>query len=306
MIRHLNEIVELTRKNPQRRIAVAAAAQASSLVAMRRIVDEKIGIVTLVGDEQEIHALADASGISLCGVKVVHVPDPYDATLACCRMASEGEVDVVAKGMLDSAIFLKAVMSRQGGLRMQGQVSHVSVFEVPTYEKLLMISDAAVNIRPTLQQKVTAINHCVGLAKILGNTHPLVACICGIEKVNPELMPETAEAAMLTQMNRRGQISGCTVDGPLALDNAVNLQSAQLKNCEGPVAGRADILLAHDLNAANALYKSLVYFAQSRVAALVLGFSAPVVLTSRADNAETKYLSMSLGLLCADHQNSVC
>jgi phosphate butyryltransferase len=298
MIRSLDEITSIAKKKPLRRIAIAAASELNTLKAARRAQDENLAAVTLVGSEREIVRIAGENSIEICDFSVVDEADPYEATLICCRMARDRQADVIGKGMLDSAIFLKAIMNRHSGLRGNGFLAHVGVFEVPSHDKIIMVSDAAVNIRPNLDQKISIIRHCIDLARRLGNDHPLVACICGIEKISPELMPETSEAAILAQMNRRGQISGCTVDGPLALDNAINGYSAKIKNCKGPVAGDADIILTHDLNMANVLYKSLIYFARARAAAAILGGDIPIAMTSRADDQETKFLSMALSIAC--------
>ncbi|MBF0442692.1 MAG: phosphate butyryltransferase, partial [Oligoflexales bacterium] len=183
------------------------------------------------------------------------------------------------------------------GLNKGGLLSHIAVFEVPSHPKLLFLTDAAINIKPTIDDKVNMIANMLEVTSSFGISKPLVAALCAVEKVNSKDMPETIEAAMLAKMCDRGQIKGCIVDGPLAFDNAVSEESAKIKKIGGPCAGRADVILAHDLLSANILYKSLIFMAKAKVAAIVGGASAPIVLTSRADSHEAKYLSIVLGLL---------
>jgi phosphate butyryltransferase len=191
---------------------------------------------------------------------------------------------------------MKAVLNKENGLMTGKLLSHVAVFDVPAYHKLLIVTDAAVNISPTLDEKVTLINNAVLCAHAIGIKMPKVAVIAAVEKVNPGKMPCTEHAAILTAMNRRGQITDCIVDGPFGFDNAISKHSADLKGIGGPVAGDADIILADDIESANILYKSLNFMANAECAALVLGASAPVVLTSRADDQKSKLASLALGV----------
>jgi phosphate butyryltransferase len=201
------------------------------------------------------------------------------------------------KGIVSSEAFLKAVLRKDMGLNKGGLVSHGAVFETTSYHKLFIVTDAALSIAPTLVEKAAIIKNAVELAHTLGIAEPKVAVVCAVETVNYEHMPCTADAAILTQMQKRGQISGCIVDGPLALDNAVSAASAKTKGIVSPVAGDADILLVPDIEAGNILYKSLTYLGNAKNVGVVLGTSAPVIMTSRADSAEAKSASIALAVL---------
>ena len=189
---------------------------------------------------------------------------------------------------------MKAVLNKEWGLRKGSVLSHVAAFEVPNYDRLIFVTDAAMNIAPDVTQKAAIIQNTVEVARAIGIDLPKVAPIAAVEVVNPA-MQATIDAAMLTQMNRRGQIKNCVVDGPLALDNAVSQIAAEHKGIVSDVAGKADILLVPTIEAGNVLYKSLVYFADAKVGAMIAGAKAPIVLTSRADSAETKSIFISIG-----------
>jgi phosphate butyryltransferase len=210
-----------------------------------------------------------------------------------------GEADMLMKGVLDTSILLKAALNKENGLNAGRLTSHVAVMEVPTYHKLLIVTDAAINIAPDLAGKLDIIANAVQVARAIGLANPKVALLAAVEKVNWDKMPCTADAAIITQMNRRGQLKGCIVDGPLALDNAVSAESAQIKKIVSEVAGDADILVAPDIEAGNILYKCLLDLGQAKGAGIVVGASKPIVLTSRADSAETKLASIALAALAS-------
>jgi len=216
------------------------------------------------------------------------------ATLA----VKTGEADVLMKGMVATSTFMKAVLSREAGLRTNRTLSHIALFQIPNRERLIGVTDAAIHIAPTLEEKVDIIANAVDAMTDIGYELPRVAAIAAVEVVNPQ-MAATTDAALLAQMNRRGQIKGCVVDGPLALDNAVDMVAAKQKGIESEVAGQADLLLVPYIEVGNVLYKSMMYFAGASVAAIVVGAAAPVVLTSRADTAEAKLYSLAFALLHA-------
>jgi phosphate butyryltransferase len=205
------------------------------------------------------------------------------------------------KGMIQTSDFLRAVLNKEYGLRTGKVLSHVSTHEVDGYDRLIHVTDPALNVAPTLPEKAQIVQNVIGYCHSLGNQEPKVAVLGAVEVVNPN-MPPTLDAAALTQMNRRGQIKGGIIDGPFALDNAVSVHAAEHKGIQSPVAGQADVLLVPDIEAGNMLYKSLVYFGKSKVGALVLGAAAPVVLTSRADSPEAKLYSIALAVLQAANQ----
>lgn len=200
------------------------------------------------------------------------------------------------KGYIPTKDVLQAVLDKEYGLRSGKILSHVALFEVPNQKKLVFLTDAAMNISPDIKQKVAIINNAVNVAHSIGLELPKVAAVTPVEMVNPDI-PSTVDAALLTQMQRRGQIQGCLVDGPLAFDNAVSVKAAKQKQVSSDVAGQADILLASSIEAGNVLYKSFVYYAKAKVAAIISGAKAPIILTSRADSAESKLYSLSLAIM---------
>jgi len=204
------------------------------------------------------------------------------------------------KGLVDTAIILKAVLDKEIGLRTAKVLSHVAVADIDGYDRLFYITDAAMNIEPDLQTKKQIIENAVQVAKALGNDRPKVACVCAVEKVNSK-MPATLDADELVKMNQLGDLTGCTVAGPLALDNAVSIEAAQHKGITNPVAGNADILLMPCIETGNTLYKSIGFFAKGRIAGIVVGAKAPIVLTSRADSDSAKLNSIAMGILLANN-----
>ena len=197
------------------------------------------------------------------------------------------------KGLVSTGVFVKAILNKDNGLMTGSLLSHIAFFETPHYHKLLCVTDAALNIQPDLQEKAGIIQNAVGAMHRLGNRLPKVAVLAAVETVNPK-MEATVHASMLTLMQKRNQIEGCLVDGPLALDNAVSAEAASHKGIISEVAGDADILVTPDLNTGNVLYKSLIFLGGARTAAVVVGASVPVVLTSRADSDQSKFLSIAL------------
>ena len=210
---------------------------------------------------------------------------------------------MVMKGLVDTATFLRSVLNKEVGLRTGKLMSHVSVFEIEGIDRLILLTDAAFNTYPDLKQKVQIINNSVMVAKACGIENPKVAPVCAVEVVNPD-MPATIDAALLSKMSDRGQIKGCIVDGPLALDNALSEEASHHKGVTGPVAGKADVLLLHDIDVANVMYKSLTYTAKTKNGGILVGTSAPVILTSRADSFETKVNSIALAALVSERKNS--
>ncbi|NLH88319.1 MAG: bifunctional enoyl-CoA hydratase/phosphate acetyltransferase, partial [Firmicutes bacterium] len=245
--------------------------------------------------EELIASMASQTGLRLSDLEVLHEPDPRIAALRAVELVSSGQAGILMKGLIPTADFLRAVLNKEVGLRTGRLLSHVAVFKSPRYDRLIYMTDGAMVVAPTLQDKVQIIQNAIGVAHKLENEMPKVACIAAVEVVNPD-MPETVDAAALAKMSDRGQISGCIVDGPLGLDNAVCRESAEHKGVGGPVAGRADILLAPNIVAGNVIYKTLVYFGQVETAAVVTGARAPIVLTSRSDSPEARLNSLALAI----------
>jgi phosphate butyryltransferase len=283
------------------KLAVAAAQEASVLEAVVDAYAAGVAEPILVGDPAAIAAAAaearDGKGVDISKFELIAVPDLYQAAAKAVGLVKSGQAGFLMKGIIDTSILLKAVLNKETGLNTGHLASHVAVMEVPTYHKLLIVSDAAINIAPDLASFVDIIASTVKVARAIEVDNPKVAILAAVEKVNADKMPCTVTAAILTQMNRRGQIKGCVVDGPLALDNAISAESARIKKIKSDVAGDADILIAPDIEAGNILYKCLLDLAQAKGAAIVMGAAKPVVLTSRADTAETKLASIALAAL---------
>lgn len=256
------------------------------------------GLMTpiLIGPERKIRAAADEAGVSLDGMAIENTPHSHAAAARAVEMAACGEVSTLIKGSLHTDELLGAVVSKTGGLRTERRISHVYAMDVPAYGKPLIVTDAAINIQPTLDHKRDICQNAVDLMRLLGAEQPKVAVLAAVETVNP-IMPATLDAAALTVMAARGQITGALVDGPLAFDNAISPESVATKGITSLVAGQADILLVPDLESGNMLAKQLIYFAGATAAGLVLGARVPIVLTSRADPLSARIASATLAKL---------
>jgi phosphate acetyltransferase len=252
----------------------------------------------LIGPEEKIRGVAEAEGIDLGPYRIVPVGHSHAAAEKAVELARSGDVDALMKGSLHTDELLNAVVSTAKGLRTARRVSHVFVMDVPSYPKLLLVTDAAVNIYPKLKDKVDIVQNAIDLALVLGIRDPKVAILSAVETVNPEIV-STLEAAALCKMAERGQITGGVLDGPLAFDNAISLQAAQTKQIRSEVAGQADILVAPDLEAGNILAKQLYYLAGAEGAGILLGARVPIVLTSRADSVRTRLASTAVMAMVA-------
>lgn len=297
MIYSFHELVDSV-KNAGRRIAVAVAQDAEVLIAVRKAADLGIVHPILVGEEAQIKSIAAELNISLSGMEIINEADKVEACRKAVKLVHDGDADVVMKGIVDTSVILKAVLDKDIGLRESPVLSHVALFGVEGFDRLLYITDAAMCIAPDVEQKAHIINNAVKVAHALGNENPIVTCLCAVEKVNPK-MQATLDAQELVERNKRGEIAGCTVCGPLALDNAVSEEAAKHKGITDPNAGKADILLMPYIEAGNIFYKSLTYMAKAQNAGMIVGAKAPVVVTSRADSDETKLNSIALAIAVA-------
>jgi len=255
----------------------------------------------LVGPPHKIAAAAEKAGVSINGLRIEATEHSHAAAARAVELAAAGTVRGLMKGSLHTDELLGAVIGAQSGLRTDRRISHAYLLDVPAYPKPLIVTDAAINIMPTLEQKRDICQNAIDLMHVLGVAVPLVAILAAVETVNPA-MPATLEAAALTVMAARGQITGARLDGPLAFDNAINLDSARIKEIESPVAGRADILVVPNLEAGNMLAKQLIYLAGADAAGLVLGARVPIILTSRADTLRVRLVSAALAKLAAERR----
>jgi len=299
-VNNFQEMCERVLSSPPLQVAVAKAEDSEVLLAVKEALRLNLAGFQLIGDELKIRQLAEEISLPLDKLIIVNESSDEAACRTAVRSVSNGKAHILMKGLVPTATILKAVLDKEIGLRTGRVLSHVAVFEVAGYERLVFLTDAAMNIAPDLQQKQQIIQNAVDLAISFGINLPKVAVLAALEKVNPQ-MSATVDAALLSKMAERGQINNAIIDGPLALDNAISIEAAQHKGISGEVAGLADILLVPTIEVGNALYKSLVYFAKAQVGAVITGAKAPIVLTSRADTYETKLNSLVLAVLSAQH-----
>lgn len=298
-MRTLEELVQRARTMPSGRLAVAGGNDPETIQATARAVREGLVDVVLVADRDKVSALLDKEGLDPGLFTVVHVPDAYEAAKEAVSMVARGEAHMLMKGLVGTEVYMRLILDKQHGLLPPGGVlSHVSVLEIPSYHKLLIVSDVAVIPAPDLSQKVKMIDYCLHAAKRLGISSPKVAIVTATEKVSDK-MPSTLDAAILATMARRGQIKGAMVDGPLALDVALSREACEIKGISSEVGGDADILIFPSIETGNVFYKAANILAGAKTAAVVAGTTAPCVLTSRADSDETKFLSIALAQVLA-------
>ena len=284
--------------------AVAHPCDESSLTGA--VDAAKMGLIRpiLVGPVARIQAVAQQCRLDITPFELVDTPHSHASAEAAVRLVREGRAECLMKGSLHTDELMGAVVSREGGLRTARRISHCFVMDVPTYSEVLIVSDAAVNIAPTLEEKVDIVQNAIDLAHSLGAPEVRVAILSAMETVNPKV-PSTIEAAALCKMADRGQITGAILDGPLALDNAINLQAAEIKHIKSAVAGRANVLIVPDLEAGNMLAKSLTFLADADAAGIVLGARVPIILTSRADSVTTRLASCAVAALVAQARREV-
>ena len=295
------ELIESCRAMPPMRTAVVFPCSAISLSGAAEAAAAGIIKPTLIGPETQIRALAKSLGINLTGMEVLDAPHGQTAAERAVELVATGGADALMKGSLETADLLSQALHKDSGLHTARRISHVFVTHVPAYSKLLLLSDAVVNISPTLEEKVDIVQNAVDLAHVLGISRPKVAILSAIEMVRPSI-PSTVDAAALCKMADRSQITGAILDGPLAFDDAVNLEAATVKHIESPVAGDPDILIVPDLDSGNMLAKEMSLFAGAEEAGIVLGAKVPIILTSRADGVRARILSCAVSAFYARAQ----
>ena len=294
----LKDLVDLAKTKDKKIISVACCQDKEVLTAVENA--RRLGIVDaiLVGDIDKTREIAEELNIDLNNYELIDIEDLSEACLKAVELASSNKADMVMKGLVDTSIILKAVLNKDVGLRTGKILSQVSVLDIPSYDRLIILTDPAVNISPDLNAKKQIIENAVEVAKSMDIEMPKVACICAKEKVNPK-MQDTVEAKELEDMCKNGEIKDCIVGGPLALDNAISVEAAEHKGINNPVAGKADILMMPDIKAGNVLYKSVVFFAKGDTAGIIMGAKVPIILISRSDSDISKLNSIALGVLVA-------
>ncbi len=293
MYTKLSDILEAAKTKSIRRIAVAAAADKPVLLALKEAMKSNIVIPVLVGNSEVIINISKEIELNLDKIKIIDEANPKKAAVKAVAEIRNGNADILMKGLVSSGAFLKAILNKENGLRKSGTLSHVAFFESPYYHKLIGLSDAALNVEPEFNDKVAILKNGVEAFNKLGIKEPKVAVIGAVESVNSKMQP-SVDASLLTMMNKRNQITNCIIDGPLALDNAVSADAAKHKGIESPVAGDVDFILCPDIYSANIMYKTLNFMGGATSAAVIMGATVPVVLTSRSDTDQSKLMSIAL------------
>ena len=301
MINKLEDILNQLRGNEKVLLSVAAAHDEEVLLAIKEAVEKEIIIPILIGDENKIKEISKKIGFNLDGIKIIQKDTIEECAKTAVKLVSSKEADFVMKGLLDTSVILKAVLNKEWGLRTDSLLSHVMVYEVPTYNKLLVTTDGGMNISPDYEQKVKILKNAIEATNPLGLTNIKVACLAAKEKVNPK-MQATVDAKALQEAGNRGEFGdNVIVEGPLAFDLAISKEAAKIKGFESKVAGETDIMLMPTIEVGNGIGKALTYFAGAKSAGIIMGAKAPIVLVSRADSHESKLYSIAYGALIAKH-----
>ena len=298
MSKSFEELISKANQKPLKKVSVSNAQDEPVLQAVKAAKEQNIATAILVGDEAKIREIAASIDMDLTDFEIINEPDTEAAALKAVELVHNGEADILLKGLLETKTFLKSVLNKEVGLRTGKMLSHVCVFEIEGIDRLLFFTDVAFNTYPTLADKVNIINNAVEVAHACGIECPKVAPLCAVETVNPKMQP-TVDADNLTKMYEGGDFKGCQIYGPLSMDLAIDPEAAVHKGVTNPVAGHADILLFPNIDAGNITYKILVRTAKVKIGNVLVGTSAPVVLTSRSDDFQTKLNSIALATVIA-------
>ena len=303
MFTQLEQFVEAAQQKGSKRVAVASAANGLVLRAIKQAA--KLGLIEplLVGRAADIREAAAAAELEFSDDQIVPTETTFESAARAVELVRQGHADILVKGHLHTDDFMRAVLRSEVGLRTDRLLSHVFVLQVPLYHKLLLITDAAINIAPDLMQKAAIVQNAIDMLRQLGVDRPKVAALSAVETINPKI-PSTVDAACLHKMAERGQIKYGLVDGPMAFDNAISATAAREKGIRSEVAGDVDVVLAPDLDSGNILYKNLEYLANARIAGIVMGARAPIVLTSRADPPQARVHSLALANLICTYEDA--
>jgi len=293
VLENLDVFIKIAKSKPIKVIAVAAAEDDNVLSAVTAARNEGICSAILVGNKEKILNLAKKDKLDISSFEIIDEKSPSKSAQLAVQLVKDNKAHILMKGLVGTADFLRAVLDKENGLRKGALLSHVGFFEIDTYPKLIALTDAAQNISPDINEKVGILTNTIEAFHRLGVENPKIGILAPVEVVNPK-MQSTIDAALITIMNKRRQIKGAVIDGPLAFDNIVSKEAAEHKGIYSEVAGDADLILAPNIETANALYKSFTYFGKATVAAMILGASAPIILTSRADSDRSKLMSIAL------------
>lgn len=303
MIKSLDQLLEV--KGTRMKLVVVACQDEDVLGAVAESAQLGISEPILIGSKQETLELAEKLGIDISGFRFIEASDLEEAAEKGVRLVSSGEADFIMKGLVDTSILLKAVLNKEWGLRTESLISHVMVYEVNNYPKLLYLTDGGMNLYPDVEDKAKIIDNAEIVARAMGNKKIKVAALAAKEKVNPK-MPATLDAAELEKMSKEGRFGeDVVVEGPMALDLALSKEAVEIKKFPGEVAGEADILLVPNIEMGNGIGKAITYLAGGKSAGIIMGAKVPVVLVSRADNKETKLYSIALGNMIAKYSKEM-
>lgn len=300
MFRNLDDLVKTAIGMGPARIAVAAGHDPDVIESLQLAREMGLAEAVLVGDRKKIEPMADAAGLHLESGQLIHQPDESAAARQAIGLVRDGAANLLMKGKINTSVLIRAVLNREKGLRTGRQLSQVIVFQVPGIDRLMIMTDAAINLAPELAQKAEICRNAIHVAHALGIEEPNVALLCALEFVNPA-MPATVDAAALTMMNRRGQLKGGYVEGPIALDVPMSRFAADRKGIETPLVENTDVFIAPDIEAANILYRAILYMAGGESGGIVVGAKVPLILLSRAETPETKIRSIAIGRLVAQY-----
>ena len=301
MINKLDDMLKKLKGDKRVTLSVAAAHDEEVLLAIKSAVEMEIITPILIGEENKIREISKEINFDLSKFKIINKETIEECAETAVKLVSSGEVDFVMKGLLDTSVILKAVLNKEWGLRTDSLLSHVMVYEVPSYDKLLVTTDGGMNIEPDYDQKVKILKNAIEATKPLGLKHIKVACLAAKEKVNSK-MQATVDARALQEAGERGEFGkDVTVEGPLAFDLAVSKEAAKVKGFKSKVSGETDIMLMPTIEVGNGIGKALTYFAGAKSAGIIMGAKAPIVLVSRADSHESKLYSIAYGALIAGH-----
>ena len=292
---HLQVLIQTAKNDMKRTVVIANAVDEEILQTVKLGLAHKLCSFILLGNQNDIEEIAEMIQLDLNtqDIRLYHVEESSEEV--AIEMIHRREASILMKGNISTKKLLQAVLDREKGLRIKKLLSHVAMFDIPGRNKPILLTDAAINIAPTLDEKVQIINHATDVSRAVGIQKPKIAVIAPVDVMN-EAIPSTIDAAKLTRMQKEGSIQHCLIDGPLSFDNAISPKSAQHKSITSEVAGMADILLVSSIEVGNALYKSFVFFAYAKVAAVVCGAKIPIALSSRADSHESKLYSLALAI----------
>ncbi len=303
MIKKLEEIITAVKGYPKKRLVVACGEDPHTIEAVSKAQTEGLVEVTMVGNKKKIEEEAARHGVSAAFSEFLDIADTKEALRQAVRLVRNGEGDILMKGLVPTPDYMRAILDKENGLVPPGGLlSHVTVMEIPAYSKLLIVSDVAVLVLPDLEQKIKILGYAVEVARALGNENPFVYLVSSAETVSQKV-PSTIDAALIKVMAERGQVKGARVEGPVGLDIAISKESAAIKGFKGEGAGEADIIIFPNIEAGNVFYKACTIFGGARLASLVVGTTAPCVLTSRGDSEESKFYSIGLASLLSTSRN---